>query len=262
MVDEFRELYSAFQQPEAALDTIDLHVARRSRFGSIRSRYDVCGDGETLFAARRAREVLPYVEWAINWRVIATHTEFLQLHAAALVRGDHAVVFPGASGSGKSTLVAGLLKRGWKYLSDEFALIHLDTGLVHAFPKAVCIKAGSFGVLGKLNLPIWRRRNYVKAFKGPVGYLRSQDLDPDVVGRRSPIGRIILPRYVPGADPFVRSIPRSEMAFALNRHVLNRDQIGPRGWSWLTDTVRVAQCFRLVSGELQATCDLVESLFP
>ncbi|MFQ5810908.1 MAG: hypothetical protein ACE5JM_14925, partial [Armatimonadota bacterium] len=176
-LEDFTILYSVYRGSCAAADrTIHMEVRAGKRWPLGGRRYAIFGDGEELFTNRRHDEVLPYLEWGINWRVIATRTEYVQLHAATLAYEEQAVVFAGPSGTGKSTLAAGLLARGWRYLSDEFALIDSDTRHVHPFPKALCIKAGSFDVVERLNLPLWRRRHYVKAFKGRVGYLRAQDI--------------------------------------------------------------------------------------
>src|SRR5438093_12292798 len=46
------------------------------------------------------------------------------LHAAALANADGAgLLLVGASGSGKSTLAIGLIRQGWKYLSDDAVLL-------------------------------------------------------------------------------------------------------------------------------------------
>lgn len=50
----------------------------------------------------------------------------IALHAAAVGGPDGAVLIAGDSGAGKSTLLAALLKRGWKLLSDDLAVVNLD----------------------------------------------------------------------------------------------------------------------------------------
>jgi HprK-related kinase A len=260
-LEDLAVLYGDGCESRAGSDpTIQMEVrkGRRSLLGG--RRYGIWGDGEELFADRRRNEVLPYVEWGINWRVIAARTEYLQLHAATLARDGQAVVFAGPSGTGKSTLAAGLLSRGWSYLSDEFALIDPDTRLVHPFPKALCVKAGAFAEVERLKLPIWRRRHYVKAFKGRVGYISTRDIAPQVQTRPCPIRFIIFPRYAEGTETRLFSMPRGRAAFLLAQHVLNRQALGGRVISTLSDVVRDAQCLRLEAGALEATCDRIESL--
>jgi HprK-related kinase A len=244
--------------PSDAAIRMEVRAGRRSPLG--RRRYAIWGDGEELFTNRRRDEVLPYIEWGINWRVISTRTDYLQLHAATLAFKGQAVVFAGPSGSGKSTLAAGLLSRGWSYLSDEFALIDPETLLVHPFPKALCLKAGAFDVVEHLKLPVWRRRHYVKAFKGQVGYISTRTIARQVEANPCPIRYVVFPKYAEGTEARLYSLLRARAAFLLAQHVLNRRAFGGRTISILSNIVRDAECMRLESGPLDASCDLVESL--
>lgn len=258
-LEDFGGLYRESMDGVDADDGIEI-VVRRSRRGWLRRQYDVAGDGEKLWTAHRVREVLPYVEWGINWRVIARRNDFLQLHAATLARDGQGLILAAGSGAGKSTLAAGLLARGWKYLSDEFALIHPDTLQLHPFPKALCIKAGSFAIMERLGLPLWRRRHYVKALKGAVGYLRPADLGPGAVAAPVPVRWIILPQYRAGDRPRLYPLARAQVAFALAGYAFNRAIFGPHATRALAAITRAAGCWRLDCGTLEETCDLVESL--
>jgi hypothetical protein len=220
----------------------------------------ISGDGQELFTDRRDLEVLPYLEWGINWRVMATRSNYLQLHSAAMVYGGQGVIFAGASGCGKSTLAAGLLSRGWTYLSDEFGLIDPDTTYLHSFPKALCIKAGSFDLIERLDLPLRRRRHYVKAFKGRVAYISPQDVGPQMEAAPGPIRFVIFPEYIEGGEPRLRPLSPGRAAFALAGHALNRNVFGSRAISILSAVVRGAECFRLESGPLEPTCALIDAL--
>ncbi|MHC4235066.1 MAG: hypothetical protein ACYSUQ_08105 [Planctomycetota bacterium] len=262
VLEDFAAIYGESRQSRAApADAINMEVRRgRRSYVSGRRRYVIWADGESLGKDRRCEEVLPYLDWGINWRVIATRADYLQLHAAVMVRAGCGVLFAAGSGAGKSTLAAGLLARGWRYLSDEIALIDTDTLRVHAFPKALCIKSGAFQVVQDLNLPLWRRRHYVKAVKGQVGYVNPHAVNPESVGGSAPIRFVIFPRYVPGTEPRVFAVPRAEAAFKLSGHVLNRDAFGHKLVAALGDVVRHSACFRLESGPLAPTCALIEEL--
>jgi len=265
VLDDFAALYEQAREPagkpaRAEIPLIQMEVrSRRSGWFGRRSHL-VCGDGENLWTARRACEVLPYLEWGINYRVIARRPEFLQLHAATLALGGAGFIFAADSGSGKSTLTAALLACGWKYLSDEFALIEPRSRTLHPFPKALCIKAGSFDLMRRLKLPVWRNRHYVKALKGPVGYIRPQDIRPDIVSAPVPARYVVLPQYIEGARPALRPVPRAQAAFLLARCAFNRSGFDRQAIPVINALVREAECFRLEIGQLDETCDLLESL--
>ncbi len=261
--DEAREDFASLYQHcryegDEPADPIRIEIRRGRRSLLGRRRHVIYGDGKPLWTARRANEVLPYVEWGINWRVIARRRDYLQLHAAALTRAGDGVVFAARSGAGKSTLAAGLLSRGWRYLSDEFALIDPEHLHVHTFPKALCIKHGSFDVIDRLGLPLWRHRHYVKVLKGRVGYLRPHDLGTDVVGEASPVRCVVFPRYVEGGGPEVRSLNRAEAAFALTELAFNRRDFGHRTVSIVSDLVRGARCVALEYGSIDEASELLE----
>lgn len=258
---DFETLYRGSRTSAAdATGTIRMEVRREGRTKLGRPRYRVYGDGEGIGPLRRPAETLPFLEWGINWRVIATRSEFLQVHAASLVHRGRGFVFAGTSGSGKSTLGAGLLARGWQYLGDEFALIHPETCCLHAFPKALCIKSGSFPVVKKLGLPFCGGRHYIKGLKGTVGYINPHDVGNDLGDEPVPVRYVIFPRHVDGATPRMAPISRARAAFSLAHSMLNRTAFGDRAVDSLSRVVAGADCFALESGDIEPTCDLIESL--
>ncbi len=260
VLDDFAALYDGCRCDSLPSDhTIHMRIGSSRRRLLGRGRHHIFGDGEELFTGRRRAELLPYLEWGINWRVITRRAEFLQLHAAALARDGMALLLVGDSGVGKSTLAAGLISRGWEYLSDEFALIHPATLRVHPFPKALCVKEGSFDAVTGLGLPLWRRGHYVKAFKGPVGYVRTADLGPRVATEPSPIRFVVFPRYAAGSEARLFPLARGSAAFLLAANAFNRNVFRERTVSILSRVVREARCVRLDTGDLRDTCDLIES---
>ena len=136
---QYTELYHEFQVDTAPDDAVRVAVVP-SRF-SLRHRrtYNIAVNGRDRFSPSRFDEVLPYVEWAVNWELADVQPRFLQLHASSLEYDGQGIIFPAASGSGKSTLALALLQTGWRYLCDEFALIHADTLRLHPFARAMCI---------------------------------------------------------------------------------------------------------------------------
>ena len=256
--EDFAILYHGWLRAAAASRTIRVEVTTSGGSFLGRRRFAVAGDGEELFRGLKPEEVLPYIEWEINYRLIATRPEYLQLHAATLAHGGNGVLLVGNSGCGKSTLTAALAARGWGYLCDEFALIDPDTLHLHGFPKALCIKAGSFDLLEQRGLPLWRRRPYVKVFKGRVGYISPHDVN--VAEGDVPIRLIVFPRYTGGERTAAYPVLGSEAAFSLAANAFNRSAFGDRVVSMLGEIVRGARCLTLETGDIEETGDLLESL--
>ncbi len=258
-IDEYVSLYGPYHRSEPGDDAIEITIKSRGRFPWRRGPYVIQGPDGEGFEVRRRYEVLPHLEWTINWHVIRRHNEYAQLHAAALEIDGHALMMPGNPGSGKSTTAAGLLARGWRYLSDEFALIDPSSLEVQPFPRALCIKQPSFSVIDGLRLPLRKRTPYQKAAKGRVAFLNPLEVRPDATGRRSRVRWVVFPQYVAGATPTMESLPRSQAAYELTRQCFNFPAYNGRVVRIAADIVRQAECYRLIAGNIGATCDLIES---
>lgn len=256
---DFAGLYGDNQAaPTGAARVIRMDVRKvgRSRLG--RALYQIYGDGEPIAGPRHAEQVFPFLEWGINLRVMASDVPYVQLHAASMVRNGSGFIFAGPSGSGKSTLAAGLMTRGWGYLCDEFAMVHPNTASLHSFPKALCIKAGSFACIERLGLRFARRGDYIKGIKGRVAYLRPADVGSHTIADPAPIRYVIFPSYAAGRQPRLEPIARSRAILDLVAGVFNPDRYGMRTVSILTEAVRHAEMFRLDVGDLEETCRLLE----
>lgn len=257
VLEDFESLYSGYPSADEARMPIGVEVRRVSRF---LPTCRVFSNEEPIGPTVRAADALPFVEWGINYQLVGKRSNFLCVHAAALSRHGHGVLFPGQSGSGKSTLAAGLLARGWRYLSDEVALIDPVTLHVHPFPKALCIKSGAFADVRGLDIPFAGRRHYVKGAKGQVAYVNPLCMGSSAIGRHCPIRFVILPRFVPASAPRLLRLASAQAAFELTRNAMNRIAFGDRAIGLLTEVAQRAESFTLRSGPLRETAKLLETL--
>ena len=65
----------------------------------------------------------------------------IDLHGAVLVREEQALLLLGDAWAGKTTMALALVERGWRYYSDDLAVIGVDDGLVRPIPKPPGVKA-------------------------------------------------------------------------------------------------------------------------
>jgi hypothetical protein len=259
-LEDFEHLYGSFREDHAADDPILMQARADPRTVFGRQRYSIYGDGLRIFRSRKVTEVFPYLEWGINWRVVKRHKRFLQLHAATMSHNGRTVLFAGNSGCGKTTLAAVLLARRWKYHGDEFALIDAETLRVHPFPKALCLKSGSFDLVRRLGLPLFRRRHYSKDFKGPVGYIDPHARGDAVATEPAAVDYIVFPEYSPDRAPDVMPMSRAAAAFELARCAFNPGDFSAQLMPTLCKLVRQAVCLRLSTGEPAQTESCLESL--
>lgn len=259
LMKRYTSLYRHWQVDTPREDAIHVHVEPRRRAPWRRKRYDVIVNDVIRFEPARRAEVLPYVEWAINWEVPKVYPRFLQFHASAMQFEGQRVIFPAPSGHGKSTLTAGLLAHGWQYLCDEFALVDVETLELQPYPRAICIKKPSHAVIRGLGLSLHERQYHFKGSKGYVGYLDPRSAGDDAVGSPGPVRFVIFPKYVAGATPKLTPMSRADAAFAIHGVCFNLLASRAVALDVIVGMIRGAQCFQLVSGEINETCRLIES---
>ena len=63
--------------------------------------------------------------------------DFLLLHASVIKIDGELLVFLGKGRSGKTTLTIRLIEAGGQFYSDEFAPVHIGSGRIHPFPRAL-----------------------------------------------------------------------------------------------------------------------------
>ena len=260
LLREYSSLYSSCRRGSAAPGAIEINIESKHKYPWPRGPYTLRCPGAPDFEVAKRCEVLPHLEWYINWQIIERRTEYVQLHASALEFEGQAMVMPGDPGSGKTTLTAGLLRRGWSYLCDEFALIDPVTSQVQPYPRALCIKEGSFSVIERLGIPLCRKTSYQKPTKGRVAFLNPLDVRADVVGNAAPVRWVVFPRYVADATPTLRPITRSQAVYDLAKQCFTIRVDQKRTLQCLAPIVRGAECYQLVTNDIDATCDLVEAL--
>jgi hypothetical protein len=107
--------------------------------GSPSEFYIVRGGTERLTASHPG-ELLFLLDKELTLELQRRRPDLYFLHAAAVSRGETALVFVAPSGSGKSTLTWVLLTHGFGYLSDELAPIDLGSTSVHDYPHAIHLK--------------------------------------------------------------------------------------------------------------------------
>lgn len=261
--DDFRHLYGDMaishlqQQSDVAInvtiETDGLHLPWHPK-------YRLLGDGELMYQRQPTAGVLPHLEWVINRRTTLRLTSRLQLHAASLARNGRGIIMAARSSCGKSTLTAALVAAGWSYLCDEFAMINPKTLGLHAFPRALCLKQGSFDTAKRLGLALHKPGCYATAFKGPVAYIPPRTLSMPDVSDSHPVAAVILPQYRPDCEPRLIDIPPAEAVLALAELAFNRHAFGADAINMLTQICTGAHCCRLISNDLHATVALLDNL--
>lgn len=213
-------------------------------------------DGEMLIPNADPPSVLSTLAWRVMNDAVAQTRHLLVVHAGTVAApGGGAVILPAPSGGGKTTLVAGLLRAGFAYLSDEMAALDPVTGRVLPVPRAMSAKEGSFEALrfDPPHLPSDAERLIDGAWP-----LRPEDLNA-AIGAASPVLAIVVPTFRAGGPAALEPISRATGLEELARNTFNLEIFGPaRGLELLARVVRNAACYRLRVDSLDdAVADVV-----
>lgn len=224
-----------------------------------RTRFGLYFDRERISIANNADLVIGYLFWHINRQVVETSgSRYVLLHAAAAERDGAAVILPARMESGKTTTVSGLLRAGFRYLTDEATAVDPDTLMIEPYRKTLSIDPGSWSVLPEL-------RPHVP--DAVAHYVRSQwhsdprIVDPDALGSPARARLIVSPRYESGATTELEPLRPVQALLTLAENSFNLVDHGRRGLQALADVVEGCECYRLTVGDLDDAVALISDVF-
>ena len=219
-------------------------------------RVHVFLDGSLVLRSNSRAAAFDYVLWRASTETIERASGSVVLHAGAVSWRRRGIVLPAPPDAGKTTLTAGLVRAGFRYLSDEAAFIELATGLLHPFPRPLWMEEGSFEVLRGLRegLPEFLRTRRLSFHVAPA------DLRPRSIGSPCRVRFIVAPAYVPGAGTRLEPLSRAEAVVLLARNSFNTASEGSAAVERLADVAAGAACFRLVMGDLDPAVDVLSRL--
>jgi HprK-related kinase A len=233
-VEQLRRLYAGYPQPRGVCHfTVRLEAERAWRRW-VRPSVAIRGDYVLPDAAPLPlAQGLLAAEMGMNLQMALGQKNYLLLHASSVEKGGRALLMTGHSGAGKSTLAALLGERGWRFMGDEFALLGLDDGRLHPFPRAVSLKNESLGLFdgvdsGRLG-PLLEGTP-----KGTIRHLRP---NAEAVARMGEAARpvlILFPRFGRDLEPVVREVGAAEAFMRLTQASTNYVALGELGFDALT----------------------------
>jgi hypothetical protein len=208
-------------------------------------------DGRPFMRAKDAQACVTHLVFRLNELVAETPTDRLVVHASVAGFDAGAILFPGNSGAGKSTLVAGLVRSGCSYVTDELAVLPLGTSTVEPYPRSITLEQGAWSGFPELE---------GRAFRGvdqwfvPPDRLRAGCVAPQPL----PVVGVVFPQATPGADTSLRPLGRAAALMRLSRQAVNLAAQGGEGFHTLAGIVREAQiCAELTAGTVSAAVEAV-----
>ena len=246
-------------------EIVDFRVALRRPSGLRRwwrPQVRILFDGASLVEPMPRGAARPALEWGGNWAIAAQAHHQVMIHAAVLERDGRAVVLPGTPGAGKSTLCAGLAHRGWRLLSDEFALLRPADGLLVPWPRPISLKNVSIDVIRAFAPDARLGRSIPDTTKGTVALLRPPPESRRRMRETAVPAWLVFPGYRAGEPARFTPMPRARAFHRLAQMSFNYDMLGAAGFDTLRRMVDGCDTFEFIYGELEDAVKLFEDLAP
>jgi hypothetical protein len=224
--------------------------------GDGQNPFTVFVSGEVIARTATALGLVDETLWHVNREAIARAEGFVAVHASAASRGDRGVVLPASQDSGKSTTVAGLIRAGFAYMTDEAALLDLRSAQLHPYPKPLWLAPPSVLALEGLRdrvLPEYRDLGRIRT------YVRPSDLGGSIPSPPCDVRLVVSPRYQPAAPTTLEAMTQAGTLMCLAENAFNLRELGAAGLDPLKTVVERARGYRLTFSSLrEAVGSIVE----
>ena len=235
--------------------TVTLEI-QATRLKDENLRGDLYRNGVPVGYATRLSSLGPVVK-STFWSSAVNAYDFLfYIHAGVVGTGDTCVLLPAAPGSGKSSLTAALTHRGFRYFSDEVALIKPGTFQVPPMPLAFCIKSTGWELMYRYypeiaSVPVHNRDDgkRVRYVPPPPGAIQQKS---------ATVSHIIFPRYEEGGPTELKPIARSEALGRLMSECLAlRRRLDQNNVREIVRWIAGIDCYTLTFSSLDEAAELV-----
>jgi hypothetical protein len=220
-------------------------------------RYDVRIDGARIARTNGSRDLESVLVHDVTTRALA-ETDDLVLHAGGVVHGGAAIALPGTSAVGKSTLVAGLVRAGMGYLTDEALAIDRTSLVAEPYAKPLSMDGGAWALFPELGavgvLPEDDRHPVAEWQVAP------DDLRPDCLAPAASITHVLFPRYADGSDAVLEPISRGAALIEATQHTFEFRDRARANLDALAEVLGAAECFTFTIGDLETAVGRVIDL--
>jgi hypothetical protein len=213
------------------------------------------GEG-TMMRTQNLHDVLAHLIWAVNNQTLRTTGDLLLIHAGSVsTPSGEGIVLPAPSGNGKTTLVTGLVRAGFKYLSDEAGAIDPVSRRLYPYSRLLTLKSGHAEVFPDLYRPNG------SSFGGSgMCFVRPEEIREDARGGPCEIRFVIAHQFRMGATTELVPITQAQGAMELLTNAINLPRYRARALPLVADVARKARSYRLVSGNLDEAVDAISQV--
>jgi hypothetical protein len=250
--DYFEYLLDAFEPAQNGAVT-EYAVAQVDRDGP---SYEFTIDGEPVLAAPTASAAASALVHRINNQAIEIEYA-VTCHAGGVERAGVGVILPADPESGKTTLTAGLVRAGFRYLTDEGVAFGWETQLIEPFPKPLSLDPGTWPLFPELTPEPAPGEDAppTDQWQIPPSAFRA-----DAVGAPCRADLVVFPRYQEDADTTLSAMTRADALVEMAKNTFRFNRHPRRALDMLTEVVRGAECYRIVVGDLTDACRVITEL--
>ena len=259
LINQFRALHSAGPKWTRAFTSPSERAFAIQCAASSSGRFQITRDGSIWAETSRESQLLPWLDVAVNMAAVdSLRGHCLLFHAGVVASNGGGVILPAPSGSGKTTLVAGLVNAGFQYFSDEVMVLDLATRMLLPFAKCMYVKRGARRLLATKFPTLLRDIPSLRFGRQTVWYL-----SPPATAWPSeplPVRTVVFPRYVSHATTTLTEITPLRAIEHLLTQSFNLRELGERGMRALVSTLKGAECYELIVGNLDQAIEEITGI--
>ncbi len=225
--------------------------------GLQREKWDIALNGHLFFEGLTENEVLPHafmLTFALASRAL---DDKLLFHAAVLGKAGKAMIFPGETGIGKTTLAAVLIRQGWKFFSDELAVMDQERLTITPFPLPMSIKSGSMPIIEPFYPALGKTKEYRRPDGKMVRYLAPPAEALAASGEEAESAAIVFPIYQDADYPRLTKIEKITALQRLVRTGSTQRELQARDIRALITLIEDTPCYDMFYTDVQQVAPLL-----
>jgi HprK-related kinase A len=219
-------------------------------------------DGMAPFKPLPLAQAFPMFEWAMNSCVSSRANGYLIIHSAVVEKNGLAAILPAPAGSGKSTLCAALVSKGWRLLSDELALVRLDSGELAPLPRPISLKNASIDILRRYAPGAVFSPEVDDTVKGTIAHMKAPAASVARAAETARPAWIIFPRYQAGAAPTLAPVAPARAFMNLASNAFNYSLLGAAGFDAMAGLIDTTMSYDFSYSALDDAVDMFSRLEP
>ena len=228
----------------------------------IDNQFLIVSDGLIVDVFSNPAEIVSRLSYFVVDSAYRKIDPLIVIHAAALSLGNGCVVFPGNCGVGKTTLSVALIKAGFKYFTDDTAILDRKTRSIVAAPASLRIKEGSWEIVEEmfqesLTLTVHSSKDgrKIRYLVPPEGSLAQSIVAGDFVKA------LVFPKYSPESKTSIQPISRLDAIHRIQEcgydvgSCLSKARVVE-----LLDWIKDIDCYEMNIGSLSEAVSIVRRL--